>query len=210
MKIQNGIQPAYLEKWRLLGLISAILVMLAIAIIALEPNVEGVRMTIRVTARTSLLLFLLAFTATAAGKHFSHPWARWQKRNRRYLGLGFVISHIVHAIGIASYAVLYPVQFHAHIGNGSLLPNYIAYVFIVLLALTSFDRTAAWVGPRRWKILHTAGIYYLWISFMVGFGKRIPQSGWYALPLLVLAAALTFRLWPVSKAPSGQSLTRGS
>lgn len=199
MEMKHGNQPAPHEGWRLLGLISAMLLMLALAIWVLDPSVEGVRRVIRVTARTSLVLFLLAFTASAAWKHFPHPLTRWQRQNRRYLGLGFVVSHAIHAAGIASYAVMFPVQFQAATENATLIPNVVGYGFILLMALTSFDRTAAMLGPRPWKILHTMAIYYLWISFTVGFGKRIPQSAGYVLPVLILVAALVFRLWPLSK-----------
>ena len=33
----------------------------------------------------------------------------------------------------------------------------IAYVFLALMTLTSFDTTAAWLGPRRWRRLHVTG-----------------------------------------------------
>ena len=58
-------------------------------------------------------------------------------------------------------------------------------------------RSAAWLGPRAWRWLHVGGVYFLWVSFMVTFGKRLPQSGAYALPVLVLLVALALRLWPL-------------
>jgi len=197
---QDSIQSYLPEKWRLLGFISAILCAMALAIVLMDMNVDGVRRMIRATARTSLLLFLLAFTAAAVWKHFPNPWTRWQRRNRRYLGLGFAVSHTIHAVGIAAYVVLYPDLFPVKLASAVLIPNYIAYAFIWLMALTSFDRTASWIGARAWKVLHIAGAYYLWASFMVGFGKRIPLSAWYAAPLPILVAALALRLWPPHRA----------
>ncbi|MGZ3236565.1 MAG: hypothetical protein ACXU8A_04230 [Burkholderiaceae bacterium] len=199
MAMQNGIRPTFFDKWRLLGLISAILALLTIIVLALDPDVDGVRRVIRLTARTSFLLFGLAFTASAAWKRFPNRWMNWQRQNRRYLGLGFAVSHTIHAVAIATYAAMDPVRFHAVTGISNFITGGIAYVFILLMALTSFDRTAAWMGPRAWKVLHTTGIYYLWISFMVAYGKRIPQSSSYVIPLILLCAALAFRLWPISK-----------
>ena len=140
------------EKWRLLGMTSLALTLMTLAILMPDPNVEGIRRAIRVTARTSLILFLLAFTASAAVKHFPNPWTRWQRRNRRYLGLGFVVSHALHAAAIAAYMTLFTAQFQSVTENANLIPNFVAYGFILLMALTSFDSTAAMIGPRAWKI----------------------------------------------------------
>ena len=190
------------QKWRLLGAITAILVSAALLILAADPGLDGIRRVIRVTARTSVCLFLLVFVATVLWKRFPNRATSWTRQNRRYLGLGFAVSHGIHALAIIAYARLYPDQFAAHVGNANLIPNYVAYLFILLLALTSFDRAAAMIGPRAWKILHTAGIYYLWASFAVGFGKRIPVSGVYVLPLIMAICALAFRLWPVRQSNS--------
>ncbi len=74
-------------------------------------------------------------------------------------------------------------------------PSYIfggiGYAFIIAMAATSLDRSAAAVGPRAWRILHTTGIYYLWFQFVVSFGMRIPQVPnyiWFLMPLLVVMA----------------------
>lgn len=184
------------QGWRLLGFLSLGLLLLAAAVLALDPSVEGVRRLIRVTARTSLLLFLLAFTASAAARHWPGAWTRWQVRNRRYLGLGFAVSHTIHALAIATFAQLDPVAFHQASSVGNFISGGIAYGFIVLLAATSFDATAAWLGRPAWQRLHLAGMYYLWISFMITFGKRIPMSPAYVVPIVVLLLALAFRLWP--------------
>ena len=59
------------------------------------------------------------------------------------------------------------------------------------MTATSFDRTAAAIGPRAFRLLHLSGGYYLLIQFMIAFGKRIPEMPLYSLflipPLTVLA-----------------------
>jgi lipopolysaccharide export LptBFGC system permease protein LptF len=44
--------------------------------------------------------------------------------------------------------------------------------------------------------MHLAGLYFLWVSILIIFGKRIPTSAGYVLPVALLLAALAFRLWP--------------
>jgi hypothetical protein len=58
------------------------------------------------------------------------------------------------------------------------------------MTATSFDRTAAWLGPRNWRRLHLIGGWYIWISFAVAVGKRVPLDPFYwPMAVLVLAAA---------------------
>lgn len=190
-----GAQSDVLQGWRLLGVTSAALVVMALVILALDPTVDGVRRVIRATARTSLLLFGAAFVASAVWKLFPGPLTRWQRQNRRYLGLGFAISHTIHAVAIASFATLDPISFKSASNLGSLISGGIAYGFILLMTLTSFDRTASWIGDRAWKVLHKFGVYYLWISFMITFGKRLPVSPAYWIPLVFLVVILGIRIW---------------
>jgi len=66
-----------------------------------------------------------------------------------------------------------------------------AYLFIAAMAVTSFDRTAAWLGPRKWRLLHLVGGWYIWISFAIAVGKRVPLDRFYwPMAALVLAAAI--------------------
>src|SRR5262245_27239843 len=81
------------------------------AVLADGGGVEGVRLAIRLTARSSLALFCLAFTAGALARLFPGPFTRWQRANRRYLGLGFASSHAVHAAAIVALARLHPDTF---------------------------------------------------------------------------------------------------
>ena len=61
------------------------------------------------------------------------------------------------------------------------------------MTATSFDRTAAAIGPRAWRMLHLTGGYYLLLQFMVSFGKRIPDMPLYALFLIPLLAVFALR-----------------
>ena len=161
-----------------------------------RSDAEGFRQLIRVTARSSFVLFLLAFTASAAVRRWPGTVTRWQLANRRQIGLGFAVSHTIHAAAIAGFAWLDPSGFHAATSPGNFVSGGLAYLFIVLMAATSFDGAVRWLGARRWRLLHLVGLYFLWISFLITFGKRIPMSSGYVLPVAVLLAALALRLWP--------------
>lgn len=111
-------------------------------------EVDGVRMVIRFTARTSLLFFCLAFSAAALARLWPNAWTRWQRRNRRYLGVTFAASHAIHAVAIVWFALIDPPGFAGAISAASYIFGGIGYAFIIVLTATSFDRTAAMLGPR--------------------------------------------------------------
>jgi methionine sulfoxide reductase heme-binding subunit len=187
---------AWMQGWPLLGTLAAGLLLRAATVLVLGPDAQGVRQLIRVTARSSFVLFLLAFTASAAARRWPGTFTRWQLANRRQIGLGFAVSHTIHATAIAGFAWIDPVGFHAATSPGNFVTGGLAYLFIVLMAATSFDGAVRWLGAKRWRLLHLAGLYFLWISFLTTFGKRIPMSSGYILPVAMLLAALALRFWP--------------
>jgi len=71
---------------------------------------EGARAAIRFTARTSMALFLLAFTASALYRFWPGRVTRWIRQNRRYLGVSFAGSLGVDALAIMVYAIVDPVM----------------------------------------------------------------------------------------------------
>ena len=139
--------------WRLTGVLSLLLAAMALYFLSVDGwDADGIRLVIRATARTSLVLFVLAFTASAMVELLPSEVTRWQRRNRRYLGVSFAVSHFIHLAAIVSLA---------------------------------------WLGPRKWRLLHLVGGWYIWISFAVAIGKRVPLDRFYwPMAALILAAGL--------------------
>ena len=201
-------RQGWLEGWRLLAVLSIALAALCLWIASMRQfEVEGVRMVIRFTARSSLTLFCLAFGAAALARLWPNAWTRWQRRNRRYLGLSFAASHAIHAVAIVTFAKMDPAGFAEATSAASYIFGGIGYAFIIAMSATSFDRTAALIGPRAWRTLHLVGGYYLWFQFMVSFGKRIPAMPLYAAFLLPLLAVMALRL--IAAQPRGRTAVAG-
>jgi hypothetical protein len=177
--------------WRLTGVLTALLCAMSLALLALNAgDIEGIRLVIRATARTSLLLFVLAFTASALVELAPGELTRWQRRNRRHLGVSFAISHFIHLAAILALASLDRELFWKLTNLTTIVLAGTAYLFIAAMTATSFDPTAAWLGPRNWRRLHLIGGWYIWISFAVAVGKRVPLDRFYwPMAVLVVAAA---------------------
>ena len=194
-------QKNWFEGWRLFAALTLTLIALCIWIAGMRQfEVDGVRMVIRFTARTSLMLFCLAFSAAALARLRPNAWTKWQRRNRRYLGVSFAASHGLHAVAIAVFASMDPAGFAEATNLASYVFGGIGYAFIVAMTATSFDPAAAAIGPRAWRILHLSGGYYLWFQFMVSFGKRIPGMPLYSLFLVPLLVVMALRLIAMASA----------
>ncbi|APG09413.1 MULTISPECIES: hypothetical protein [Bradyrhizobium] len=192
----------WFEGWRLLAVLTLSLIALSLWIASMRQfEVEGVRMVIRFTARSSLLLFCLAFSAAALARLWPNAWTRWQRRNRRDLGLSFAASHAIHAVAIVAFAKMDPAGFVEATSAASYIFGGIGYAFIIAMSATSFDRTAALLGPQAWRVLHLVGGYYLWFQFMVSFGKRVPAMPLYAAFLIPLLAVMALRLIAMAAHP---------
>jgi methionine sulfoxide reductase heme-binding subunit len=156
---------------RLLGAFALLLVAMSALILAQAGTGEaGLRMWIRATARTSLALFGAAFAASSLRSLWRTPATGWLLRQRRYLGLSFAVSHALHALAILGLALVLGDAFEINavtviFGGG-------AYLMIALMAATSSDRAYAWLGRRRWHLLHKVGVYWIWFIFANSYTAR--------------------------------------
>jgi methionine sulfoxide reductase heme-binding subunit len=200
----------WFEGWRLFAVLSLTLLALSIWIAGMRGfEVGGVRMVIRFTARSSLLFFCLAFSAAALARLWPSGWTRWQRRNRRSLGVTFAASHGIHAVAIAAFAVMDPAGYAAATSIASYIFGGIGYAFIIAMTATSFDRTAKALGARLWRRLHLIGGYYLLFQFTVSFGKRIPDMPLYAMFLIPLVAVFALRMISMAVARTPRTLATG-
>jgi methionine sulfoxide reductase heme-binding subunit len=183
------------EGWPLVGVIAVGLgLMVAVLLPMAHDLVDGLRLVIRATARSSLLLFLLAFTASAVGRLSRAPLAAWLRRNRRQMGVGFAISHLLHLGAIVWLARLDPILFASLTTPASFLFGGLGYLLIVAMLATSFDATARVIGVRGWSSLHRTGLWYIWLMFVINFGKRIPESPSYTFAVALALLALGVRI----------------
>jgi hypothetical protein len=188
---------------RLVGVASAVIVALcAMTLATTGVDEEGVRAVIRLTARTSLALFLMAFTASAAWRLWGGRWARWLLVNRRYLGLSFAASHFLHLLAIVVLATRVPERFWGGTSTGTIVVGGIGYVFVALMAATSNDASVAWLGPRRWKSLHTVGAYWVWQVFLLTYALSIPHAPGHVVPVALLLGAWGLRLAARGRRPA--------
>lgn len=174
----------------------ALLAMSAVVLASAGTDEPGVRMWIRATARSSVVLFLLAFAARPSRQLWRSEPTRFLLKNRRYLGLSFAVSHGLHGVGLLWFAFGHPASYEAEIGASTVVLGGLGYVLTAAMAATSSDAAFRRLGRVRWQALHRTGMWTLFVIFLATFGGALAGSpGWiYALATAGLLAALALRI----------------
>lgn len=181
--------------WKLFAALAGLtLLMTAVVIISHPLGADGLRSAIRATARSSFTLFVLTFLASSLVTLLPSATSHRVLRERRYLGLAFAFSHLVHGVLIYLYARQFPDLFWEGRTATANIPGSVGYLFILLLVLTSFKAPMRLLGRRLWQVLHSTGTWVLAAVFCLSFYKRLPMGGWYPLAFALMFSAVLFKL----------------
>ncbi|HKE94777.1 MAG TPA: hypothetical protein VKB34_10755 [Povalibacter sp.] len=184
-----------IREWRITGLVALLLASVILASwLTSGFTEESVRIVIRATARSSIVLFLMAFTAASLRVLLPSPTTAWLVRNRRYLGVSFALSHFTHLAALVVLATQFPHPFLDDLKSITLVGGGLAYALLTLMTITSFDGPRRLVGERAWKILHTSGSWYLWLIFVNSYVSRTLHMPAYAIFSVALVAAALLRI----------------
>ena len=89
---------------------------------------------------------------------------KWLLAERKWLGLGFAVSHLVHLIGILILALP---DFGAFVRSQqpTILVALATFVLVFAMAITSIEGVKRRMSARAWKSLHRTGMHFAWLSF---------------------------------------------
>lgn len=193
------IKSSLFNSWKLIpGLVATAILFFILLLLIYGFGEEGVRQIIRWTARFSVMLFSMAFTASGLYRLFQNPFTFWLLMNRKYLGISFAIIHLIHLLFLA----LLQFNFHPVFERAktiSLMGGGLAYLFLVLMLLTSFERFSKYLSKKQWKLLHTVGGYWILFIFLRSYWKRALTEYEYIPLATLLILVIAIRLWPVKK-----------
>src|SRR5207244_2311604 len=101
----GGLNRTMPRGWPIVGWAAVVIGAMAAAILAVAgAGPDGIRVLIRATARTSVVLFSAAFVASSLARTAPGPATRWLLVNRRYVGVSFAVSHLAHFLAILALA----------------------------------------------------------------------------------------------------------
>lgn len=156
---------------------------------------DSTRLAIAWSAKISFTLFCMAFAASALHKQMKNSFSFWWLMNRKYFGISFAINHLIHlGFLVILQQVFHPVFTSAD--TTSLMAGGMAYVFVTLMLLTSFETFAKYLSRKNWKLLHTIGGYWIWVIFLSTYVKKVQNVGVAFLPfVLILLTVFALRIF---------------
>lgn len=178
------------EGWRFSICVTAAILIMAAAYLAQGHLSEtSILNAIRATARTSGILFLLAFAAP--GVRWSGA-KRWFQRNAASLLLAFTGSHLVHFILLVTWVVLFPHSLLQELSIPFIAVALGLYTVIFVLARAALRSMNA--GVLQLNSRERAGMYLLWAVFTFAFAARALAGPLYPVLAVLGVTALVLRL----------------
>lgn len=171
---------------RLVGVIALALTAMTIGLVlGYGFTAEGAHAVVRWTARTSLVLFTLAYVARPLTQLRPTRTARDILSYRKWIGLGFATSHGFHLAGII--AIMWPAPgAFIRAQSPTTLVAVVTFLLLGAMAITSNERIRKAMQPKTWKRLHRTGMHFAWVSFTATYAAAIAASPVYAVPAAVL------------------------
>jgi sulfoxide reductase heme-binding subunit YedZ len=207
-------RPAHttLSGWKLTGVLVIAIAIFSVIAATAVGGTSGANLGIRITARTSAVLFLLAFTASSLYQLWPTNTTKSIRRNRRYLGVAFAGSPLIHAVFIVTTIVLNEPHLETHVVDPTphavFILDFIAYGFILAMTVTSFDRVAKRMRYETWKRIHLTGSYVIWFTFFIAYWRRgVTYTEFYGPFLMIVLAALIIRFIAKAKRKGAKDFT---
>ena len=155
-----------LNGWNLFWLITVpISLVMVLTMIRVDlSSAEAVSSMIQLSVRCAVPWLFLAFAASSLQVVFPGLFSRWLLRNRKFVGhcfaaaMAWQLFFILWLVGIHTEYYVNDVYVLSDVVEGVL-----GYTFLIAMVLTSFKFGRSRLTPKQWKLLHTSGIYWLWI-----------------------------------------------
>lgn len=172
---------------------------IAIAMVVADGfTVKTFLLELHVLTRISFLVFMLVFITRPLHDLIDSAWTAWLLANRRYLGLAFAAWHLIHWPILTSMVVLEGPATFWKFTHSYLVPAFCVLLAITFMAATSSNRAVRWLGKRRWSLLHTIGLYAIWLWFVRIYVLMARYQVLHAYIYLGLAAAGLVLRWSMA------------
>jgi len=149
-------------------------------------NEAGLRTVLHLTARTTFVFFLGAFTGHALRDFWPGKFSLWLSRQRDLFLVAMAASHTLHLAAIIAF---FQVVGWSKLKMVTLLGGGLIYLLIYALAANAIARLKKrkdgfLIGSLKFEAI---SLYLIWLIFALAFVPR-GVSGWPAYSLLGLAA----------------------
>ncbi len=161
----KALKNKFLNGWNLFWLITGpISALMVFSMMRTDlSSAEGVSSMIQLSVRCAVPWLYLAFAASSAQALFPGPLSLWLLRNRKILGLCFAAAMGWQLLFIVWLVSVYSDYYIAEVYVlRDVIEGVLGYLFLAAMTLTSFRFGRKLLRPKRWKLLHKSGMYFLW------------------------------------------------
>lgn len=152
---------------------------------------ENIRLLLRLSARISFVLVLAIFVARPLRDLFKTPFTRSLLKNRPLMGVTFAGIHTGH-LAVLIYRGQTNPDFEFTVAANPL--GALMYLVIFAMLITTFSGPRRAIGPKAWKILHKAGLYFISFGFMQ---TQLPRAindwsnvNWWLMSIIIVALVI--------------------
>ena len=176
---------------------SVALVLGAVMMLMLSPDFEGqssVSRALRLSAQLAFVNYVIIFVARPSRQLLPNGFTGSLLRKRPYFGVSLAAIMSVH---LALIAWLFIFVIHERPPLLTLIAGGVAYLFILLMLLTTYAAPARALGARNWRRLHKTGLYYIgaiYLNALVGDVIGKPSDPVYLAIGVLMVFAIAVRL----------------
>ncbi len=165
MALSEALKNKSVNGWNLFWLITGpISAVMAFSMMRADlSSAEGVSSMIQLSVRCAIPWLYLTFAASSVQILFPGLLSRWLLRNRKIMGLCFAAAmgwQLLFIVWLVSVHRGYYVE-EVYVLRDA-IEGVIGYLFLMAMTLTSFRSGRKLLQPKRWRLLHKSGMYFLW------------------------------------------------
>jgi len=179
---------------------SWILIIMVVSLLILNNSFveDSLRICISWTAKIAAIFFSLAFGVSSFQYLFKDSYSKKLLSIRPQLGLSFVVFHTAHLI----FLFILQEQFHPVFDlakRSSLAGGFLAYVFMYLMAFSTFPEIKRKLSTKAWSALHVIGGYWIWLIFFRSYFKNVFLKGEEYFMFTLLSLVIVLRIFRILK-----------
>lgn len=140
------------------------------------------------TANIAYPFLIMSFGASTFRYYFKNNFTKWLVNNRRYTGISYGLSFILHYLVITLYIYLFPHPFISTITWDLIVVGPIVLIVTIFMTVTSNNYWVHRLRPKLWTRLHRAGGYVLVCAFIISYFVKHPKI--YLIPYALIGFLL--------------------
>mgnify|MGYP007106921444 FL=1 len=159
------LKKRWMNKWYLFFGVSIPISLIMFIPISNFDSVTGAEIStmISYSVKCAVPFIYLVIAISSLQIIFPGDLSRWLMKNRKYIGLIFAVAMAWQGLFIFIMSYYFHDYYFSEVYYfRDEIEGSIGYIFLTAMVVTSFNFGKKLVDSKQWRIIHKAGIYFLW------------------------------------------------